>query len=179
MSRLEALALALAVGMGQMASAATLQPSDFGQPLAAEATARYVSIPPSGAGLPPGHGDAATGAGLFAEKCAACHGGKLEGIAETGAPALVGGRGTLTNAAPLKTVESYWPYATTVFDYVKRAMPINAPGSLSDDEVYALTAYILAEGHVIEMSKTMDAHTLPAVVMPNRDGFIRDPRPKS
>ena len=180
MSQLESSVLALAmVGMASVAYAATMQPADFGQPLSTGDMARYVSIPPSGAGLPPGHGDAATGSALFAEKCAACHGGKLEGIAATGAPALVGGRGTLTSAAPLKTVESYWPYATTVFDYVKRAMPITAPGSLTDDEVYALTAYILAEGHVIDATKALDATSLPAVVMPNRNGFIRDPRPKS
>ena len=180
MSRLDRSILGVALACAvSTATAATLQPPDFGQPLAAGDVARYVAIPPSGVGLPAGQGDAMTGAALFADKCAACHGGKLEGIAATGAPALVGGRGTVKSAKPLKTVESYWPYATTVFDYVKRAMPMNAPGSLSDDEVYALTAYVLAQGHVIDASRTIDAKSLPAVAMPNRDGFIPDPRPKS
>ena len=78
----------------------------------------------------------------------------------------------------MKTVESYWPYATTLFDYVKRAMPFNAPGSLSDDDIYSLVAYILTEAKIIKPTETMDAKTLPAVAMPNKDGFVPDPRPE-
>ncbi|HVC11047.1 MAG TPA: cytochrome c, partial [Burkholderiales bacterium] len=91
---------------------------------------------------------------------------------------LIGGRGSLTGGKPLKTVESYWPYATTVFDYVKRAMPFNAPGSLSDSQAYAVTAYILGEARIIPQEEVIDAGTLPKVKMPNRHGFItHDPRP--
>ena len=76
------------------------------------------------------------------------------------------------------TVESYWPYATTLFDYVRRAMPFQAPGSLAADEIYAVVAYILGEGNVIDKSIVLDAQSLPQVRMPNRDGFIPDPRPE-
>jgi cytochrome c len=91
---------------------------------------------------------------------------------------LVGGRGTLASANPVVTVESYWPYATTLFDYIRRAMPFSAPGSLSNDEVYGVTAYILAEGNIVDKTTVIDAETLPKVQMPNRDGFIPDPRPE-
>jgi cytochrome c len=91
---------------------------------------------------------------------------------------LIGGRGTLTTKNPVMTVESYWPYATTLFDYVRRAMPFQAPGSLTADEIYAVLAYILAEGNVIDKAVVLDAQTLPRVQMPNRDGFIPDPRPE-
>jgi cytochrome c len=91
---------------------------------------------------------------------------------------LIGGRGTLTSSNPVLTVESYWPHATTLFDYVRRSMPFTAPGSLSADEIYAVCAYILAEGKVIERSTILDAEALPRVAMPNRDGFIPDPRPE-
>ena len=91
---------------------------------------------------------------------------------------LIGGRGTLTTKNPVMTVESYWPYATTLFDYVRRAMPFQAPGSLTADEIYAVSAYILAEGNVIDKATVLDAQTLPRVQMPNRDGFIPDPRPE-
>ena len=91
---------------------------------------------------------------------------------------LIGGRGTLASANPVVTVESYWPYATTLFDYIRRAMPFSAPGSLSNDEVYAVTAYVLAEGNLIDKAMVIDAESLPEVQMPNRDGFIPDPRPE-
>ncbi len=96
---------------------------------------------------------------------------------------MIGGRGTLVNAdptkAPVKTVESYWPYATTLFDYIKRAMPMTAPGSLSNDDVYALCAYILAEARIVPAGATLDATSLAAVRMPNRDGFVPDHRPET
>jgi mono/diheme cytochrome c family protein len=160
------------------AMAETKTAFDFGQPITSADLQRYLSIPPNGAGLPPGQGDASQGQMVYEEKCAACHGEKLEGISETGAPALIGGRGTLVTAKPFKTVESYWPYATTVFDYVRRAMPFNAPGSLTGDEVYAVTAYVLTSGKIISESQVMDASSLPEVEMPNLRGFILDPRPR-
>src|SRR5208282_2562866 len=180
MSRLKAFALiaALAGGFSGVAGEETKPIPEFGATLSVAELARYVATPPTGAGLPPGGGDAVRGKAVYDAKCVACHGERLEGVKETGGAALVGGRGTLATAKPVKTVESYWPYATTVFDYVKRAMPFNAPGSLANDEVYAVTAYILASGHVIPETMAIDAASLPKVAMPNRDGFILDPRPK-
>jgi mono/diheme cytochrome c family protein len=128
-----------------------------------------ISIPPSGSGLPPGTGDARTGGKVYAAKCQACHGEKGAGKP---ADALVGGRGTLTSPSPVRTVGSYWPYATTLFDYTRRAMPTTAPQSLTADEVYAVTAYILYLNGIISESHTLDAQTLPQVKMPNRDGFV-------
>ncbi|GEP06914.1 c-type cytochrome [Methylobacterium oxalidis] len=95
-----------------------------------------------------------------------------------GADKLIGGRGSLATNNPVKTTESYWPYATTLFDYVKRAMPFNAPGSLSDDKVYSVVAYVLAQGKIIKKDEKIDATTLPKLQMPNRDGFVSDPRPE-
>lgn len=149
----------------------------FGTPIGPGDLAGEVSIPPSGVGLPVGHGTAAEGALVYAGQCAACHGANLQGVKATGGPALVGGRGTLTAKKPVKTVESSWPYATTLFDYVKRAMPFNAPGSLSDNQVYAVVAYILMQDKIISPEKTMDAVSLPKVQMPNAAGFVPDPRP--
>ena len=136
-----------------------------------------VAVAPDGAGLPAGQGTAAEGRSVYAAKCAACHGKHLRGVEAAGGPALVGGRGTLASTNPLKTVESYWPHATTLFDYVRRAMPFNAPGSLGDAEVYAVTAFILAEGRIIPPKATIDARALPQVRMPNAGGFEPDPRP--
>ncbi|HSC23747.1 MAG TPA: cytochrome c [Casimicrobiaceae bacterium] len=138
----------------------------------------FVSPLPDGRGLPQGSGSVLEGKSVYQQQCASCHGEKLSGgIGDR----LVGGRGTLVNddptKAPVKTVESYWPYATTLFDYVKRAMPMNAPGSLSDDQVYALTAYILSQANIVSEDAIMSADTLPKVVMPNRDGFVADHRP--
>ena len=129
-----------------------------------------VSIGPDGAGLPPGRGTPKQGETVFAEKCVACHGEKGAGKPND---QLVGGRGSLSGEqAPVKTVGSFWPYATTLFDYVRRAMPLNAPKSLSDDEVYAVSAYILQLNGIIGEADATDAQTLPQVQMPNRDGFI-------
>ena len=128
-----------------------------------------VSIGPDGAGLPPGSGTPAQGEAIFNTKCIACHGPQGSGTVND---QLVGGQGTLTSTAPIKTIGSYWPYATTVFDYVRRAMPYPTPHSLSDQEVYALTAYLLSLNGVIAKDAVMDAKTLPPVHMPNRGNFI-------
>jgi mono/diheme cytochrome c family protein len=152
----------------------------FGTAVTAQDLAGYYSIPPDGRGLPAGSGNAAAGAKIFAESCAACHGDKLQGnpAAGIGGDRLLGGRGSLATKTPVKTVESFWPYATTLFDYVKRSMPFSAPGSLKDDEIYAVVAYILSEAKIIKPTEVMDAKTLPKVVMPNHDGFIPDARPE-
>ena len=142
--------------------------------------ARFFAIPPDGRSLPLGKGTYAAGQKVYAETCAACHGDKLQGIptAGVGGDRLIGGRGTLASEAPVRTVESYWPYATTLFDYVKRAMPLTAPGSLSDEQVYSVVAFILGEANILPKNSTLDAGSLPPVAMPNRDGFVPDPRPE-
>ena len=158
---------------------------DFGAPADAEEIATVaIAVGIDGKGLPPGRGDYAAGRNIYEAACSACHGADLRGVARLpdmpSGPALrlVGGRGTLTTKNPVMTVESYWPYATTLFDYVRRAMPFNAPGSLSADEVYAVVAYILGEAQIIDKTTVLDAQTLPHIQMPNRDGFIPDPRPE-
>jgi len=149
----------------------------LGAPASPEEIARYdISIPPSGAGLPKGSGTARDGAKVYEQKCVACHGAKGAGKP---ADALAGGQGTLATKAPLRTVGSYWPYATTLFDYVRRAMPITTPLSLSDDEVYAVTAYVLYLNGIVGEDAAMNAQTLPQVKMPNRDGFVSDWPPRS
>lgn len=149
---------------------------------------RFFAIPPDGRGLPPGQGTYAQGQAVYAERCAGCHGEKLQGwangmmmppeMAAMGDGRLVGGRGSLGTPMPVLTVESYWPYATTLWDYIERAMPQQVPGSLSDDEVYAVVAYLLGEANIIPKSAGLDAQSLPKVTMPNRAGFVPDPRPE-
>lgn len=153
----------------------------LGTAMGPEELVNFFSIPPDGRGLPTGSGTAAEGAKVYAESCVACHGERLEGnpAKGIGGDRLIGGRGTLATKAPVKTVESYWPYATTLFDYVKRTMPFTAPNSLSNDDVYSVVAYILSEAKIIQPTETMNATTLPKVVMPNRDGFEPDPRPEA
>jgi cytochrome c len=158
---------------------------DFGTPASAqEIAAVAIAVAPDGKGLPAGKGTYAEGKTVYENACAACHGVDLKGVAglpnmPSGPPLrLSGGRGTLNTPNPVMTVESYWPHATTLFDYVRRAMPFQAPGSLTADEIYAVLAYILAEGNVIDKTTVLDAQTLPRVQMPNRDGFIPDPRPE-
>jgi cytochrome c len=155
-------------------------PYGFGAtPSAEEIAAVDIDAMPDGRGLPPGSGTYQDGREIFMAQCAACHGEDLQGIPDVGigGDRLIGGRGSLASDSPAKTVESYWPHATTVFDYVKRAMPFHAPGSLSDDEVYAVTAFILGETDIIGRDDVVNAETLPQVQMPNRDGFVSDPRP--
>ena len=152
----------------------------FGSPVTEQELSKYFSIPADGRGLPPGGGDATAGAKVYATNCAVCHGEKLEGnpAKGIGGDKLIGGRGSLATKTPIKTVESYWPYATTLFDYVKRTMPFSSPGSLSDNDIYSVVAYILSEAKIIKPTDTMNATTLPKVAMPNRDGFIPDARPE-
>jgi len=178
-------AISTAAGLliaGLLSSAACAQgaaPYGFGSAVGPEELAKYFSIPPDGRGLPPGSGTAAGGAKIYADSCAACHGDKMQGnpAKGIGGDRLLGGRDTLATKTPVKTVESYWPYATTLFDYIRRSMPFTAPGSLTADEIYAVSAYILSEANIIDKSTVLDARTLSPVEMPNRDGFIPDPRP--
>ncbi len=135
-----------------------------------------ISIGPDGAGLPPGSGTPKQGEAVYAQKCLACHGER--GAGKPNDP-LVGGQGTLPGDKPaVKTVGSFWPYATTVFDYVRRAMPYNESKSLTNDEVYAVVAYVLNLNGIIADNDAMDALTLPNVKMPNRDGFVTFARGK-
>jgi cytochrome c len=133
-----------------------------------------LDVSPSGDGLPPGQGTVKHGAQLYAKKCAGCHG--PTGVEGPMVP-LVGGRGTLATPEPVKTVGSYWPQATTLYDYIYRAMPYTAPQSLTPDEVYSLVAWLLFRNGIVPERAIMDARTLPAVQMPNRLGFVPDPRP--
>ena len=158
---------------------------DFGQSATEQDIAAVaIAVGIDGRGLPPGQGDYAKGKQVYETACAACHGADLTGVASLpnmpsgNALRLIGGRGTLTRANPQPTVESFWPYATTLFDYIRRAMPFQAPGSLSNDEVYAVSAYILGEAKIIDKATVLDAQSLPKVQMPNRDGFVPDPRPE-
>jgi S-disulfanyl-L-cysteine oxidoreductase SoxD len=128
------------------------------------------TIGPEGKELPPGSGTAKQGAEVFASKCAACHGPAGEGSPL--APRLIGGRGPLTTPTPSRTLANYWPFATTIWDYINRAMPPKQEGSLSASDVYALTAFILSKNEIIPEGQVIDATSLPKVKMPNRDGFI-------
>lgn len=147
----------------------------LGEPVDADTLARIdYTILPDGDGLPDGAGTARDGAAVYAQHCIACHGAAGEGTVND---RLVGGRGSLDTDQPIKTIGSYWPYATTVFDYIRRAMPLQQPGTLSDDEVYAVTAYLLYLNGIIGETEAMTATSLPAVTMPNRDGFSWDYSP--
>ena len=148
---------------------------DVGRPATAEEIRAWdIDVNPTGVGLPPGVGTAAQGAKIFATQCAACHGPTgTEGPADR----LIGGRDTLASGKPVKTVGSYWPYATTLFDYIRRAMPLTAPQSLTPDEVYSLVAWLLSQNGIVPENIRMDAAILPTIRMPNRDGFVPDQRP--
>jgi S-disulfanyl-L-cysteine oxidoreductase SoxD len=173
MSMLERFALGTALII--LAPSAVAQGPQFGQPIApADITPWDITIEPDGTGLPPGRGTVAQGEVVYAANCQACHGEK-----GTGRPndALVGGKGSLApDTTPVKTVGSYWPYATTLFDYIRRAMPFQESQSLTSDEVYAVSAYILYLNETIGKDDVLDAQSLPKVRMTNRDGFIAFPR---
>lgn len=165
--RITALGLAV-TGLGAAGAAA----DPVGRPATpAEVALWDIDILPDGTGLPPGSGDAVTGEQVFADNCAACHGDRGEGGI---GGRLFGGAGSLASDKPVKTVGSFWPYATTLFDYVRRAMPYSAPGTLTDDEVYAVSAYILNLNGILGPHDVLDRTSLPKVRMPNRDGFVPD-----
>ena len=163
--------LIAAAALLALSSAAFAQSPDLGKPISPEDLAPWdISIGPDGAGLPPGSGTAKQGEAVFTAKCQACHGAKGAGQPND---RLVGGQGSLPgDKPPIKTVGSFWPYATTMFDYVRRAMPYNESKTLSPDEIYAVVAYVLNLNGVIGDTDVINAQTLPNVKMPNRDGFI-------
>jgi mono/diheme cytochrome c family protein len=140
-----------------------------------EEIARWdIAVGPDGLELPDGRGNAVEGKEVYAARCVTCHGATgNEGPEDI----LYGGADTLESVPPLKTVGSYWPYATTLWDYVNRAMPFDRPTSLSNDSVYAVVAYVLFINGIIEETEFLDSDTLPRIRMPNRDGFVPDPRP--
>jgi cytochrome c len=166
-----ALALFLALGIG--AAPAAAQNAGLGKPIAESDVKQWdIAVLPDGTNLPAGSGTPAQGAKIFAEKCSACHGDAAKGGVAPYYPALVGGQPLTNGIDTVKTIANYYAYATTLFDYTRRAMPYNMPRSLTDDEVYALTAYILSLNKLIGDNDVMDAKSLSQVKMPNRDNFI-------
>ncbi len=158
-----------------LAAVASAQKLGAGRvPSADEMKSWDISISASGSELPPGAGTVTEGREVYDRRCKRCHGDAGKGGDEA---ALAGGQGSLVTPKPLKTVGSYWPRATTLFDYVRRAMPYKNPGSLSDPQVYAVTAYILNLNGIIKPEEPMNAQALLKVQMPNREGFIPDARP--
>ncbi|HKD31616.1 MAG TPA: cytochrome c [Xanthobacteraceae bacterium] len=153
------------------------QSPNLGKPISPEDLASWdISIGPDGTGLPPGSGTVQQGEAVFAAKCQACHGAKGAGQPND---RLVGGQGSLPDdRPPVKTIGSYWPYATTLFDYIRRAMPLNESKALTNDEVYGVVAYLLNLNGIIAEGETMNAQSLPKVAMPNREGFITFARGK-
>lgn len=167
------LAALVVLGVAACAAAFAQAPSysNLGRtPSKEEIQAWNQSIGPQGKELPPGSGTAKQGEEIYASKCAACHGPAGEGSQL--APRLIGGRGALNTPTPSRTLANYWPFATTVWDYINRAMPPKQEGSLRAGDVYALTAFILYRNDIIPESLMLDAKSLPAVKMPNRDGFV-------
>src|SRR2546427_5000869 len=162
-------AVTAAVAAG-CARATVVETPTLGRPAtAAQMAGGDLGVGPEGVGLPPGSGTAAKGAVVYEQKCQACHGAKGAGQPND---RLVGGQGTLASKTPVRTIGSYWPHATTIFDYTRRAMPYVQPQSLTDDEVYAVTAYLLHLNGIIGDNDEINARTLPTVKMPNRDNFI-------
>jgi cytochrome c len=155
-----------------LCSAASAAPLGLGTPVSPAQLRHWdIDVSAGGTGLPAGRGSVAEGKAVYQAKCAACHGAAGEGgIGD----ALAGGKGTLATAKPVKTIGSYWPYATTLFDYIRRAMPFGEPQSLSNEDVYAVSAYLLHLNGVVAAETVLDAASLPKVRMPNRQGF--DPK---
>jgi mono/diheme cytochrome c family protein len=180
--------LLLVALVGPPAARAQLPTYGVGRaPTAEEVKAWDLTIPPSGQGLPPGSGTAALGESIFAGRCASCHGDRGESSKYR---VITGGRRPLSAAelpkegvdwllggAPVLTIGSFWQYATTLWSYINRSQPFDEPGSLTAEEVYAVTAYLLYVNGIVGEHEVIDARTLPAVRMPNRDGFVVDPRP--
>jgi hypothetical protein len=172
-ARLFILCAAIAVVTAAVAQSPSYK---LGRPASAEEIReRDISVAPDGSGLPVGHGTVTQGRHDYQVLCANCHGDRGQGMLQY--PALVGGQGTLQSKNPVKTVGSYWPYATTVWDFIHRTMPYARPGSLTPDETYAVTAFILYLNGIIDEKTELNKMTLPRVKMPNRNGFGGDPRP--
>jgi S-disulfanyl-L-cysteine oxidoreductase SoxD len=170
-----ALAAIVLTALASSACAETPTLYGIGRPAtSAEIAGWNIDIGRDGSNLPAGSGTVSHGREVFEQQCSACHGEKGEGGV---GDRLVGGQGTVATAKPIKTVGSYWPYAPTLFDYIRRAMPQNAPQSLSNEDVYAVSAYILNMNGLLPADATLDAKTLSAIRMPNRDMFTGDPRP--
>lgn len=172
--------LALTIAVCGLARADTLATDaaryHLGRPATdADIAAAGVSVGPDGHGLPAGGATAREGRPLYESICASCHGLRGEGTSTY--PALVGGRNTLKSAHPILTIGSYWPYATTVWDYINRAMPYQYPGTLTSQQVYALTAYLLYLNKIVGERDVVSQRTLARIQMPNRNGFVADPRP--
>ena len=168
----------LCVGMVLMtANAAMAQAPAYSKigrtPTKEEIQAWDISVGPDGKGLPVGQGTAKEGAAIFTEKCAVCHG--PEGMGGKIGPRVIGGIAdteTLTTLKPVRSVGGYWPYATSVWDYIRRAMPRSQSGTLTPNEVYSLTAFILSKSKIISEDQVLNEKTLPKVQMPNRNGFV-------
>lgn len=144
---------------------------NLGQIASPEEIRRWsLNVFPDGRGLPAGKGNVADGTSVYEQKCQSCHGPKGIGAS---ADELAGTRHKLTDPNPDKAIGNYWPYATTLFDFIRRSMPLDSPGSLTDDQVYSVTAYLLYLNGVVDIQAVMDAQSLPKVAMPNRDGFVR------
>jgi cytochrome c len=165
----------LVIATTTLAVYAQLKTFGLGRAPTAEEIRKWdVTIPPDGRGLPPGRGTAALGKAIYTERCASCHG---DNGRDPKYGMLVGGRGTLDTAKPVRTIGSFWPYATTLWSYINRAQPLDEPGSLTPDQVYAVTAYLLYLNGIVGEHEVLDAAVLVKVQMPNRDGFVLDARP--
>jgi len=169
-------AVVLTAALAAMPAVAKVGEYGIGKPATAEEIAGWdIDIRPDGMGLPPGSGSVEDGEMLYEEKCASCHGTFGEGVGRY--PVLAGGEGTLTDERPDRTVGSYWPYASTLWDYIHRAMPFPQPQSLSDDEVYAITAYVLNLNDIVDDDFVLTQDNFASIEMPNKDGFYFDDRP--
>jgi hypothetical protein len=168
--------VALCVFAAMTLAAQTSQPHVGRSPGPDEIKERDITLLPDGTGLPVGKGGVSDGEIIYGSKCASCHGANGEGNRPVG-QALVGGIGTLASPNPVKTIGSYWPYATSVWDYIHRAMPYDQPGTLSPDETYAVTAFLLYRNGIIQRDEILTQDNLAKVHMPNRDGFVPDARP--
>jgi S-disulfanyl-L-cysteine oxidoreductase SoxD len=170
--RLALLAAAIAVLAGTVRAE---ERYGIGRPATpAEIAGWNIDVGRDGSNLPPGSGSVERGRVVFSEQCVACHGDNGQGGV---GDRLVGGQGSLASPKPIRTVGSYWPYAPTLFDYIRRAMPQTTPQSLSNEDVYAVSAYILSLNGIVPANAVLDAKSLAAIRMPNRDGFVFDPRP--
>ena len=158
------------VALCLMPSVGSAQGPNLGRALTPDEIRKIdITVAPDGRGLPPGSGSVSAGATVYAKSCQSCHGAQGAGKPQD---QLTGGVGSLASSKPVKTPASYWPAATTLFDYIRRAMPITSPQSMTNDEVYAVTAYILSIDGIVPPDAVLDAKSLPRVKMPNKDGFV-------